>query len=544
MERVRRSFKGGWHDNTVASLLLIRVLLFAATLHLRADSLLIDGSETNQIIDGFGVNAAYYAWTNNDLKPVIDGLVDEAGMTLFRVVFNNGWEAINDNSDSTQMDWAYYNSIYSSPECEKLWGFLGYLNEKGLTNEIMLNFQGPGPDWMGGYFLTPGFEDEWAESVASLVIYARNTRHLQFGLLAPNNEPDSNEGIHVTDARQYVTSLHALAANLDANGLSDIRFVGPDLSSPGILFIPEMMSDPLVASKIAHFGLHSYSPNGDGSHGITDYLTTAGYANRSLWMTEYAVWCDVCEHGSQGTNDWDYFLSTAAYLFGHLYDNASAGLVWEGYDSFYPHHEGWSFWGLFAVDDTDAVPKTYTRRQSFYTLAQVAKFVRPGARRIGADTSLDALAFYHDGLGQLTVVGINHSQQSIDIDGTLENLPAINSLDLYYTTAATNLFHAGSVAVVNDSFSLTVPASCIYTLTGFAPGRPPAPELRITARPGVIALSWDATASGFALESTVDMSDSMSWSVVTNVPVQNAPEATVEVSPVDQQRFFRLRWSP
>ncbi|HSU53235.1 MAG TPA: hypothetical protein VLT36_04175, partial [Candidatus Dormibacteraeota bacterium] len=105
-------------------------------------------------------------------------------------------------------------------------------------------------------------------------------------------------------------------------------------------------------------------------------------------------------------------------------------------------------------------------------------------------------------------------------------------------------FHAGSVAVVNDSFSLTVPASCIYTLTGFAPGRPPAPELRITARPGVIALSWDATASGFALESTVDMSDSMSWSVVTNVPVQNAPEATVEVSPVDQQRFFRLRWSP
>src|SRR5262249_37179988 len=141
----------------------------------------------------------------------------------------NGWEETNDNDDPDVMNWSYYNDLYSGPEFQKLWSMMAYLNQKGITNGLMLNFQGPGPDWMGGYDLTPGMEDEWAEMVASLVIYARTNRHLQFTLLAPNNEPDSdNEGMHVQSAAQYVTSLHKLAQLLDANRMTDIRFVGPD----------------------------------------------------------------------------------------------------------------------------------------------------------------------------------------------------------------------------------------------------------------------------------------------------------------------------
>ena len=63
-------------------------------------------------------------------------------MTLFRVVFNNGWEATNDNNDPNVMNQAYYDALYRGPEFEKLWGLIGYLNQKGITNGIMLNFQG------------------------------------------------------------------------------------------------------------------------------------------------------------------------------------------------------------------------------------------------------------------------------------------------------------------------------------------------------------------------------------------------------------------
>jgi len=47
-----------------------------------------------------------------------------------------------------------------------------------------------------------------------MLVYARNTKGLQFNKVAPNNEPDLMaypEGIHIPTASQYVTALHKLA---------------------------------------------------------------------------------------------------------------------------------------------------------------------------------------------------------------------------------------------------------------------------------------------------------------------------------------------
>ena len=123
----------------------------------------VDGSQTYQVIDGFGVNANHRSFTNNEITPVLDALIDQAGMTLFRVVFDNSdWEKTNDNGDANSMNWNYYNTIYSSPDFQMMWDMMAYLNKKGLTNGVMPNFQGFAPDWMGGLNLTPGYENEWA----------------------------------------------------------------------------------------------------------------------------------------------------------------------------------------------------------------------------------------------------------------------------------------------------------------------------------------------------------------------------------------------
>ena len=90
------------------------------------------------------------SWTNDDLKPVIDALVDQAGMTLFRVIYDKtDWEATNENASPYVMNWDYYNQVYSSAEFEKMWGLVGYLNQKGISNGVMFNFQGNGPAWLG-----------------------------------------------------------------------------------------------------------------------------------------------------------------------------------------------------------------------------------------------------------------------------------------------------------------------------------------------------------------------------------------------------------
>src|SRR5271170_223176 len=114
----------------------------------RAATVTIDGSKTYQVIDGFGANLNHRSWTNTgDLEPVLNALVNQAGMTVFRVVYDNSdWETNNDSGNIGVL-----NQVYAtSPEFQKLWGIMGYLNQLGITNGLMLNFQGFAPAWMGG----------------------------------------------------------------------------------------------------------------------------------------------------------------------------------------------------------------------------------------------------------------------------------------------------------------------------------------------------------------------------------------------------------
>ena len=452
---------------------------FAFSVPAGAATVTINGAQTYQIIDGFGINANHRSWTNNELQPVIDAMIDQAGMTLFRVLYDRtDWEATNDNNDSTVMNWSYYNTVYSTPDFEKMWGLIAYLNQRGISNGLTLNFQGIGPSWMvnnNTYILKPGYENEWAEMITSLLVYGRNTRHLQFGLVGPDNEPDNTpdpiQGVQVVNAAQYIRMLHQLALKLDANGVGDLRFVAPDLAYGGTNWLAQIMKNHLIMAKLAHFSEHSYLAGGGNSAGVYDFLQQSAYPDRNFWMTEFNVWCSDCENCVGGAAGWTYFRGTAEYLLAHLANGASAGLVWEGYDSYYLIHNCWSYWGLFAVDNINAVPKTYTPRKNFYTVAQISKFVRPGTRRIavnGSTSPLVLLAFYNQNTGQLALTGVNTDSSPATLSGTLTNLPSVSSLDLYYTSSTTNLAHDATVPVTNGVFTATVPADCVFTFSGFS----------------------------------------------------------------------------
>ena len=523
----------------------------------------INGAQTYQVIDGFGVNANHRSWTNNELQPVLDALIDQAGMTLFRVVYDNAdWETNNENTGPTLTNWSYFSMVYSNtPDFQALWGIMAYLNQKGITNGLMPNFQGFGPSWMSSNLsLVPGYENAWAEMIASALVYARYTNHLQFTLVGPNNEPDIPGSGVGTTAAQYVLTLHDLSEQLDAVGMGDVRFVGPDLSSSGTNWLPNLMGDPVVMGKMGHFGLHSYSADGGDSVGVYNYLQHSAYPDITFWMTEFNVWCQVCQTGGQGTNNWDYFRGTAEYLLGHLANGASAGFVWEGYDSIYRNNwndaEHWTFWGLFAVDDTNAAPKTYTARKNFYTLSQITAFVRPGAQQIGVSGSVSLeylLAFYNTNSGQFTLTGVNNTSSASSLSCALTSLPAIPSLELYYTSSATNLCDGGSVAVNNGAFSVAVPADCVFTLTYSntvaTPGAQPAPLVAA----GPPTLTYGLTAPGkFQLAIagqpgqrwTFEVSDDLvNWSEFITVTNQDGA-ARVSAPMSASRQFYRAKLLP
>jgi O-glycosyl hydrolase len=487
----------GWTIRAQAALGRLLTLLFCCSLA-GARAVTVDGAQTNQVVDGFGVNVNFRSWNGTELQAVLDAFIDQAGMTLFRVVHDlSDWEATNDNTNASSINWDYFNGVFASGEYPKLWDLFAYLNSRGVTNGAYFCFLGWGPSWMmdtDGHSLKAGMEEEWAETITAAVLYARNTRGLQFSLLAPDNEPEQDaEGIRMS-VPIYTNALHRLALKLDANGLGDLRLVGPDtILDPS--YLPAMLADPVVMAKVGHVGLHSYGGGGQDSTGIAALLTNSPYPSLNFWITEFNVSCSTCDDGIPGTYDWNYCEGTAAYLLYHLLNGASGGLVWEGYDSIYAHHGYvWSYWGLFAVDDETAPVKTYTPRKNFYTLSQITKWVRPGAQRIGvtgADWPLTPLvAFKHPTSGQLTLVGINNDTAAAPLNGTLASLRGLTHLDLYYTTATTNLAFAGSVLVSNDTFSALIPADSVFTLTG---------------TPGGLAAALSAPAAGAQFTAPADI---------------------------------------
>src|ERR1700761_5779995 len=129
------------------------LLLFA---HVAKAQYTVNGSQLNQVIDGFGVNINQRSWNNDELKPVLNQMIDQGGFSIFRIVFDNSdWMPGNGTSQ------ANFNAIYSSPRFVRLWNLVSYLNQKGISNGIMFSFQGPGPLWMGGSTLTSGYEPQW-----------------------------------------------------------------------------------------------------------------------------------------------------------------------------------------------------------------------------------------------------------------------------------------------------------------------------------------------------------------------------------------------
>src|SRR5947208_1089120 len=85
-------------------------------------TLLIDGSQRFQRIEGFGVNANPASWSNGKLKPVLDTLVDQMGMNIWRVIVEKAdWEKTNDNNDPFVFNWDYYRMVYETPKFRDLW---------------------------------------------------------------------------------------------------------------------------------------------------------------------------------------------------------------------------------------------------------------------------------------------------------------------------------------------------------------------------------------------------------------------------------------
>jgi len=456
----------------------------------------IDGNSKYQTLDGLGVNINTTWWYDGDYKdsnvvlPAIDLLIDSLGATIFRAVIEEiDWEAVNDNKDPNTFNWNYYNKIFTNTRFKGVWNTMRYLNKKGITDGLVISFMGAPPaspplskpdskkSWMGGtdYTISANMEDEFAESVAALLYYMRNTAGIQFNLVSPINETDVIsmskssdhpdgivEGPDIPDAVQYVRVLRKLARRLDAIGMSDIRFVTPDAAGDRLFgdCLAEMVKDPYLMGKLASWGVHQY---GNSAANYSKIVSNPDNPNKSFWVTETA-----------GIGN----------LLGQLDDNAKAYIFWDGFDCVYQHGRrngygslppnDWVFW--FDLEEGkpllgyQASSNSWKPRKQFFQFSQVMKYIKPGAVRIGIDgndSSLLTSAFINPG-GNLVITGRNSRKEKCVMAGTFANLPYLNNLKLVYTDSLNNLKESSHIIVSEAGFRAEIPAKSVFTITGEA----------------------------------------------------------------------------
>jgi O-glycosyl hydrolase len=483
--------------------LLVKKIIFGCTFVVTAASVIAQHPETKvqidintryQLIDGFGVNINAAWWLNGEyrdasvVKPAIDLLIDSLGANIFRVVIEEmDWEEVNDDNDPENFNWIYFNSVFSDSRFQGVWSTLHYLNQRGITDGLIINFMGAPPaseplaepdplkSWMGdtNFSINPAMEDEFVESIAALLYYARNTEKINFRLVSPMNETDIVsstkssehpdgivEGPDMPDAGQYVRVIRKLAEKLDRIGMSDIRLVAPDVAGEKLFSacFDEMVKDPYLMGKLACWGVHQY---GDDAGNYLNIIRNRNNPVKTYWVTETA-----------GIKN----------LLGQLDDSTSAHLFWDGFDCVYQHAirngyginppNDWVYWEeeqgkpllAFNISGQGWIP-----RKQFYEFAQLFRFVKPCAVRVGSTVNNDDLAVYAylNPDGQLVIFGRNNGNNPVSINGTINGFPLLKILSVFITNADVSMQPEEDIIVSNNSMSFTIPEGTIFTMTGY-----------------------------------------------------------------------------
>ena len=434
-------------------------------------ALSVDGLQRHLQIDGIGVNINTRSWTGDELKPALDMLVDSLQAKMYRVIVESPkeWEDKNDNEDPFSMNWIYYDSLYETKKFKSVWETIAYLNKKGITNNVMINLMGYLPKWMGYETIPADKEDEFVEMLVSFLYYGKTKRKVQFGLLSPFNECDwRNEGPKL-DEKKYTRLLHKIVERMDALQIEGIRLVGPDPADMNAAirrYIPEMMKDSLVMSRMAKIGVHSY---GGYYANIDSAIKHSSLPDSRYWITEWNAWRDSLDEGKIGVYDYAFASEAVAHLLDLFNHNASAAFIWEGFDSYYDHHAPsiFSFWGILGYDSK---LHKYAPRKHFYAISQFSKFARPDSWRLeltGANDSLKAIAFYDGYAKKLSIIGVNAYHRPVELGIALKNFFPFSSFNYYFTDATHDLNRKSSLLAVGmDSLNVTVDPLCIFTITG------------------------------------------------------------------------------
>lgn len=457
-----------------ASAVLWAVLVLVLPAGAEGQSIRVDPGQRFQQIQGFGVNytGPYF---RNDQKQMFDMLIDDLGVTMFRVVpylVYSNWEETSGPKDSQ-----YWNDRYSTPIFEATWNGLRYLNSRGIRP--MLALMGPVPAWMTDNdptpprhrvcqehvppalqgHLSPAMYGAFAEEVGTMVEYARTQAHVDFDYFSPFNETDCYppEGPRI-DPDEAPKVLDAVAQWLKKEGLGDVRLAVPDNAVITDDYTDPILKDDELMKQVGVFTFHSYGESSVGPQ--VERVRASKFPHFPVWLTEYG---DLNDEDKSFENQWQHFsLAANRRALTALNQGASTIFYFDAFDDYEECAKRLCFYGLFK-----SASHVYSPKKSYYATRQLYHFVRPGWWRVAATSSAPGLtlsAFRGPSPDDLVVVGVKEggpNRLQIELPQTSYS-PA--AWDLYETTRELNCQKVGTIPVQNGGAEIDLPAEAIFTL--------------------------------------------------------------------------------
>ncbi|MGI9052504.1 MAG: glycoside hydrolase family 30 beta sandwich domain-containing protein [Ilumatobacteraceae bacterium] len=445
------------------------------------------------MIAGFGVDGQPRSWGKDGaaLRPGVKLLVDGLGATMFRLEVDRGntaWEAANDDADPFHLNWDAFDGDFSTDDFSDLYAYMRYLNDLGVT-DIQLSLEGLLPDWMGRTAIGPGMEDEYVETVVAFLLYVRDRApepRPVFTRVNPWTEADLGKlesfllGLdgQVQLARRLVDRMNQFPQ------LDDIELVLPEASNEewAADFRSAIKDDPAIVARLAATSFHRYG----------GYRKTGDWVDASppMWLTEFNSSGPFQQDPFCYQVDWPDAMDAVGNLLGALQSGVTAGLFYSDVDAPHIHSdEKWESFGLLATtaegdgdqcgragqpSDAELDSFEYVPKPSFYALAHVMRYVRPGAVPVPVDGGGDdvtVIAFRNPD-GSVAVVAQDRGDaRSVDVQLDLD---ADGAGDRTWTptvsTDGSYLVEGSSLAATGGAVTITMPPRSVVTLLSPPPG--------------------------------------------------------------------------
>jgi O-glycosyl hydrolase len=416
----------------------------------------IDKDSLYQTMHGFGT----YSFSGS--QNYMNYYTDDLGASAMRVgIIGNQVEPINDNNDPyvlnmdaldyTAFDFEYYRQ----------------LRESGVETFILTSWSPPA--WMKrnmsesyayadapiytttDNILEPFYYEEFAEALLAVIKVFKSEAGIELAAIGPQNEPAFCEPYPsaVLGPQEFAQLVAVIGARFEAEGIATK------------LYMPEHVFYPTQYSMSQY--INALKANADADN-YTDIIAVHHYASDGIGEANptYPEWTTMwnqsqsCQYPKEfwmtetfpAYSNWNSALSLAGAIHGALvYGNVG-------------------LWTLWNIEGT--LMDTGKPTASFYTSKNYYKHIRPGARRIKADSDHNdilASSFVDYANKTLTTILINKSLSPLTVKLYGDSIPA--EYEVYTTAENVNFVHQGNFAANN---AIALPAQSVTTLVGDTDG--------------------------------------------------------------------------